>query len=63
MCTDSFTPELHVTQLNSPHCIFIVVDGVKLADEEADGFFRCAQYGAVYQPTARLNEMMLRVKA
>jgi len=48
MCTDSF---------------FIVVDGVKLADEEADGFFRCAQYGAVYQPTARLNEMMLRVKA
>ena len=37
-------------------------DGVSMADDEEQGFFRCAQYGAVYQLAGRLNEMMLRVK-
>jgi hypothetical protein len=35
---------------------------VSLADEEAAGMFRVAQYGAVYQLEARLNEMLLRIK-
>lgn len=38
-------------------------DGLSLAEEEAEGLFRCGQYGAVYQLAGRLNEMLLRVKA
>ncbi|GLC46042.1 hypothetical protein PLESTB_001024600 [Pleodorina starrii] len=36
-------------------------DGIRLAEADAAGRFRCAQYGAVYQLGGRLNEMMLQV--
>ena len=42
--------------------VFLHADGIALAEEEDKGYFRCAQYGAVYQLAGRLNEMMLRVK-
>ena len=35
---------------------------MQLAEDETRGYFRCAQYGAVYQLAGRINEMMLRVK-
>lgn len=39
-------------------------DGIELAEEESEGLFRVGQYGAVYSlPGARLNELLLRVKA
>lgn len=37
-------------------------DGVALGDEDAQGRFRVAQYGPVYQLGGRLNEMMLTVR-
>ncbi|PNH01861.1 hypothetical protein TSOC_012222, partial [Tetrabaena socialis] len=37
-------------------------DGIQLAELEAQGRFRCAQYGAVYQLGGRLNELMLQVR-
>jgi hypothetical protein len=37
-------------------------DGVQLVASDAAGRFRCAQYGAVYQLGARLNELMLQVR-
>ncbi|KXZ50839.1 hypothetical protein GPECTOR_15g525 [Gonium pectorale] len=37
-------------------------DGIQVAEAEAAGCFRCAQYGAVYQLGERLNELMLQVK-
>jgi hypothetical protein len=35
--------------------------GLKLAEAEAGGMFRVAQYGAVHTLEARVNEMMLAV--
>ncbi len=37
-------------------------DGVALGEEDAQGRFRVAQYGPVYQLGGRLNEMMLTVR-
>jgi hypothetical protein len=37
-------------------------DGLSLAADEAEGFFRVAQYGQVYTLQTRLNEMMLKVQ-
>jgi hypothetical protein len=43
-------------------CCWLAADGLALAPEEAEGFFRVAQYGQVYTLLqTRLNEMMLRV--
>jgi hypothetical protein len=39
----------------------LLADGLKLADAEAGGMFRVAQYGAVHTLEARVNEMMLAV--
>ncbi|KAF6266823.1 regulatory factor, effector binding domain-containing protein [Scenedesmus sp. NREL 46B-D3] len=36
-------------------------DGLKLAEAEAGGMFRVAQYGAVHTLEARVNELMLAV--
>lgn len=52
----------HIKQWLAP-CALRPADGLALADDEAAGLFRCAQYGAVYQLGGRLNELMLRVKA
>jgi hypothetical protein len=40
----------------------VPADGLSLADDEAAGFFRVAQYGQVYTLQTRLNEMMLKVQ-
>ncbi|KAG2484654.1 hypothetical protein HYH03_016607 [Edaphochlamys debaryana] len=37
-------------------------DGIQLAEADAAGRFRCAQYGAVYTLGERLNELMLQVR-
>lgn len=37
-------------------------DGLELAPEESEGFFRVAQYGAVHTLEERTNELMLRVQ-
>lgn len=37
-------------------------DGVALAEQEAAGLFRVAQYGPVYSLSPRLNEMMLKIR-
>ncbi|GBF94002.1 hypothetical protein Rsub_07270 [Raphidocelis subcapitata] len=37
-------------------------DGLQLAEAEAGGLFRVAQYGQVYTLEERLNELMLRVQ-
>lgn len=36
-------------------------DGICLAKEETQGFFRVAQYGQVYTLQTRVNEMLLKV--
>lgn len=46
--------------LRLPVCM--PADGLSLAADEADGFFRVAQYGQVYTLQTRLNEMMLKVQ-
>lgn len=45
-----------------PCCCCCTTDGLKLAADEAEGFFRVAQYGQVYTLQTRLNEMMLKVE-
>jgi hypothetical protein len=42
-------------------CSGLHADGLKLAEAEAGGMFRVAQYGAVHTLEARVNEMMLAV--
>lgn len=37
-------------------------DGLQVAEEEAQGLFRVAQYGPLFSLSTRVNEMMLRVK-
>lgn len=43
-------------------CVHVPADGLSLAADEAEGFFRVAQYGQVYTLQTRLNEMMLKVQ-
>ena len=44
--------------LNSVRCC---ADGLKLAEEEAAGAFRLAQYGPLNSLSTRVNEVLLRV--
>jgi hypothetical protein len=40
----------------------LAADGLKVADDEAGGKFRVAQYGQVYTLEERLNELLLRIQ-
>lgn len=40
----------------------LAADGVSLAEAEAGGLFRVAQYGPVFSLSTRVNEMMLKIK-
>lgn len=43
-------------------CASLLADGLRLAADEAAGFMRIAQYGAVHTLEARVNEMMLALE-
>jgi hypothetical protein len=59
---------MHLIRFHVPHLLLLDLlaallpaDGLKLAEAEAGGMFRVAQYGAVHTLEARVNEMMLAV--
>lgn len=56
------TPCYYVTPAPCCRVSCHAADGLSLAADEAEGFFRVAQYGQVYTLQTRLNEMMLKVQ-